>query len=66
MNDNQNSRTYGIVIALLLLLSSALGYFFWQKSRTYLHESEKMEAEKVQLVAEKSNIDRSLDSLANS
>lgn len=66
MNDNQNSRAYGIVIASLLVLSAALGYFFWQKSRTYLRESEKMEAEKVQLVAAKSEIEHSLDSLANS
>jgi len=66
MNDNQNSRVYGIVIASLLVLSAALGYFFWQKSRTYLQESERMEAEKGQLVTAKSNIERSLDSLATS
>ncbi len=66
MNDNQNSRVYGIVIASLLVLSAVMGYFFWQKSRSYLQESEKLEAEKVQLVAAKSNMEHSLDSLADS
>ncbi|MEO6759581.1 MAG: hypothetical protein ABIO24_09015 [Saprospiraceae bacterium] len=66
MSDNQNSRTYGIVIALLLLLSAAMGYFFWQKSRTYVQENEKMEAEKNQLASDKARIEHSLDSLATS
>lgn len=66
MNDNQNSRVYSIVIASLLVLSAALGYFFWQKSRTYLQETEKLEKEKVELAAAKANVEHSLDSLANS
>lgn len=66
MNENQNSRTYGIVIAALLVFSAALGYFFWQKSRSYLLEAEKMETEKVQLATAKSSIGQSLDSLSNS
>lgn len=65
MYHNQNSRAYGIIIALLLLLSAAMGYFFWQKSRNYVQESAKAEAEKVQLVASKSTIEKILDSLAS-
>jgi len=66
MNDNQNSRTYGIIIALLLLLSAVMGYFFWQKSRTYVQETAKMEAEKQQLETEKAQIEHALDSLSSS
>ncbi|MEO6038994.1 MAG: hypothetical protein ABIQ93_11315 [Saprospiraceae bacterium] len=66
MSDNQNSRTYGIIIALLLVLSAAMGYFFWQKSRNYVRENEKMAVEKAQLETAKANIEHSLDSLAGS
>lgn len=66
MYNNQNSRAYGIVIALLLLLSAGMGYFFWQKSRNYVQENAKAEAEKVQLAATKASIANTLDSLANS
>ena len=66
MNNAQNSRAYGIVIALLLLLSAAMGYFFWQKTRNYVRESVKTEAEKEQLAADKARIEKSLDSLATS
>ena len=66
MNDNQNSRAYGIIIGLLLVLSAAMGYFFWQKSRDYVRESTKMAAEKVQLEAAKASVEHSLDSLATS
>lgn len=66
MYNNQNSRAYGIVIALLLLLSAAMGYFFWQKSRNYVQANALAEAEKVQLAASKTSIEKMLDSLANS
>lgn len=64
MSDNQNSRAYGIVIALLLLLAAGIGYFFWQKSQKYLAESERIEAEKIQLETQKTGIEHSLDSLS--
>jgi chromosome segregation ATPase len=63
MSDNQNSRTYGIVVTLLLLLSAGLGFFFWQKSKNYLAENEKMEQERVALESEKAQITTSLDSI---
>lgn len=63
MSDNQNSRTYGIVVTLLLLLSAGLGFFFWQKSKNYLAENEKMEQERVALESEKTQITTSLDSI---
>jgi len=64
MSENQNSRAYGIVIALLLLLAGGIGYFFWQKSQKFLAESERIELEKKQLEAEKIGIEQSLDSLS--
>ena len=66
MNDNQNSRTYSIIIAFLLLLSAVMGYFFWQKSKNFVQESAKLEAEKTELQAEKTRIEHSLDSLSTS
>lgn len=65
MSDNQNSRTYAIVVTVLLLLAAALGFFFWQKSKNYLAENEKMEQERVALEAEKTQITTSLDSMTN-
>jgi hypothetical protein len=68
MSEPSNNKTgvYGIVIALLLLLSAGLGYFLWQKSKTMMAEKERLEQEMTQLTAEKSSIARSLDSLTNS
>ncbi len=63
MSDNQNSRTYAIVVTVLLLLAAGLGFFFWQKSKNYLAENEKMEKERVSLEAEKTQITTSLDSM---
>jgi peptidoglycan hydrolase CwlO-like protein len=63
MSDNQNSRVYGILVALLLLLAGALGFFFWKKSQGYLAENQKLEAERVQLEAMKADIQGQLDSL---
>lgn len=65
MSDNQNSRTVAIVISVLLLLAAGLGFFFWQKSKNYLAENEKMEKERVALEAEKVQISTSLDSMTN-
>jgi len=65
MSDNQNSRTYAIVVTVLLLLAAGLGFFFWQKSKNYLAENEKMEKERVSLEAEKTQITTSLDSMTN-
>ncbi len=65
MSDNQNSRTYAIVVTVLLLLSAALGFFFWQKSKNYLAETQKLEQERVTLEAEKTKISTSLDSMTN-
>lgn len=64
-SNNQNSGLFGLIIAMLLLLSAGLGYCFWDRSQTMLEQSRKAEAEKQALTAEKSAIERSLDSLSN-
>ncbi|TAH05798.1 MAG: hypothetical protein EAZ17_00070 [Sphingobacteriales bacterium] len=62
-NQNSNSRIYGIIVTLLLLLSAALGFFFWNKSKSALAEGEKRKQEIVQLTNEKNRLTQSLDSL---
>lgn len=64
MSDNQNSRIYGILVTVLLLLAAGLGFFFWQKSKNYLVENQKIEVERQQLETAKIGIENELDSLA--
>lgn len=64
MSDNQNSRIYGILVTVLLLLAAGLGFFFWQKSKNYLVENQKIEVERQQLETAKVKIENELDSLA--
>ncbi len=64
MSDNQNSRIYGILVTVLLLLAAGLGFFFWQKSKNYLVENQKIEVERQQLETAKIAIENDLDSLA--
>jgi hypothetical protein len=63
MSDNQNSRAYGIIIALLLLFAGGIGWFFWQKSQTYLAEKQRIEQEQKDLLKQKA-ITQTLDSLS--
>jgi regulator of replication initiation timing len=65
MSNNQNSRVYGIVVTILLALAAGLGFFFWQKSKNYLAENEKIKIEQQTLQLEKSAIESTLDSLSN-
>lgn len=65
MSDNQNSRTYAIILTILLLLAAALGFFFWKQSKNYLAESERLEKERLTLETEKAQITTSLDSMTN-
>ncbi|MFN7325219.1 MAG: hypothetical protein ACK5SQ_01415 [Chitinophagales bacterium] len=66
MNDQNNkSGLYGIIIALLLLLSGGIGYYLWQHSKSLLAEKEKQELELIELEKEKADLIRSLDSLSN-
>ncbi|MCC6281544.1 MAG: hypothetical protein IT262_13145 [Saprospiraceae bacterium] len=64
MSDNQNSRIYGILVTVLLLLSAGLGFFFWQKSKNFLLENQKIEVERQQLETTKIDIENELDSLS--
>ncbi|MBK8194944.1 MAG: hypothetical protein IPK76_17680 [Lewinellaceae bacterium] len=65
MSDTRNSRTYTIVVTVLLVLAAILGFVFWQKSKGYKEEKEKEQTERQNLETEKVNIERELDSLAN-
>lgn len=64
MSENSNSRVYAIIITVLLLLSAALGWFFWQKSRAMISESKERQATLDSLIQVKSNIEQELDSLS--
>jgi len=64
MSDNQNSRIYGIIVTVLLTLAAGLGFFFWQKSKNYLAETQKLESERQELEKQKTEIEASLDSLS--
>lgn len=65
MNNNQNSNVYGIIITILLILAAGLGFFFWQKSKGYLAENDKIKTELQALEVEKSALQISFDSLSN-
>lgn len=64
-DQSTNSRIYGIIIGVLLLLSALLGFYLWQKSKSLMAEKERQELEIKQLEKEKKAITRSLDSLSN-
>lgn len=64
MSENSNSRIYGIVVTILLLLSAALGWFFWQKSRTMISESKERQIALDSLTQVKFDIEKELDSLS--
>lgn len=64
MSDNSNSRVYGIIVTVLLILSAVLGWFFWQKSRGAQAENLERQQMLDSLVQVKSNIARQLDSLS--
>ncbi len=63
--STQNSRTYAIVVTVLLALAAVLGFFFWLKSRTYLEEKKQAETERQTLEIRKVTIEHELDSLAS-
>jgi hypothetical protein len=64
MPDTSNTRVYGIVVTVLLVLSAAIGWFFWQKSQAMLANQDRLESERLELQAQKQTLERSLDSLA--
>jgi FtsZ-binding cell division protein ZapB len=67
MSENQsnsnNSRIYGIIVTILLLLSAILGYFFWNKNKEFRAETERQKMEIIKLTEEKNRLAQSLDSL---
>lgn len=65
MSNTQNTRLYGFIVTVLLALAAVLGFFFWQKSKNYMAEKEKTEAERQELEIQKVVIERELDSLSN-
>lgn len=65
MSNAQNSRVYGFIVTVLLALAAVLGFFFWQKSKSYMAEKEKVEVERQDLEIRKVTVERELDSLSN-
>ncbi len=65
MSNTQNSRVYGFIVTVLLALAAVIGFFFWQKSKSYIAEKEKVEAERQVLEVQKVYVERELDSLSN-
>jgi myosin heavy subunit len=63
MDRFERQRLYTIIGVILLLLASALGWFFWDKSRTYLHEKTRTAAMLDSLSIVKTNLEVELDSL---
>jgi myosin heavy subunit len=63
MSDTRNSNVYSIIIALLLLLSALLGWFFWSKSKAMIQQAKQNEITLDSLVTVKLNVEKSLDSL---
>lgn len=63
MSDNQKSKMYALVAALLLLLAVGPGLFFWQKIGEQDTENQRLAAETQSLELEKAVIERQLDSL---
>lgn len=66
MSDQNNNKSgiYGIIIALLLLLSGGIGFYLWQHSKSLLAEKEKKDLEFIALQKEKADLIQSLDSLS--
>ncbi|MBL7796379.1 MAG: hypothetical protein JNJ90_07750 [Saprospiraceae bacterium] len=64
MSANSNSRVYGIVVTILLLLSAAVGWFFWQKSKDAIAENEHRQVAIDSLTQIKTGLERELDSLS--
>ncbi|MEZ4921025.1 MAG: hypothetical protein R2792_18130 [Saprospiraceae bacterium] len=64
MSNNQSSSIYGVIIAILLILSGVLGWFFWQKSKAFKEVSKEKEELVTDLNAQKESLARELDSLS--
>ncbi|MFN0016383.1 MAG: hypothetical protein ACKVU2_17720 [Saprospiraceae bacterium] len=64
MSANSNSRVYGFVVTLLLLISGAAGWFFWQKTKKTADDNAIQRQMMDSLALVKTGIERELDSLS--
>ncbi|HNE28888.1 MAG: hypothetical protein U0U46_01335 [Saprospiraceae bacterium] len=64
MNENSNSRLYGIIVTVLLLLSAVLGWFFWNRSQNVMRERKAEQEQYAELLKQKTQIEHDLDSLS--
>ncbi len=64
MSENQNSRLYGIIVTVLLLLSAVLGWFFWNRSQNVMRERKAEQEQYTALMQQKLQIEHDLDSLS--
>lgn len=66
MTDQRNTRIFTTASILLILLASALAFFYWRKSESAEIERNRQTANLQSLELEKSLIERQLDSLTTS
>jgi regulator of replication initiation timing/cell division protein FtsB len=64
MDKFERQRLYTVLALLLLLLAGALGWFFWNKSQTYLNEKVRTKVMLDSLITVKGQLEADLDSLS--
>ncbi len=66
MSTTGNARIYSIIVSLLLLVSAALGWVFWNKNQKYQQELREQAAVIDSLLQEKQQLEQELDHLSQS
>jgi len=64
MSTTGNSRVYSIIITLLLALSAAIGWIFWNKNQAYQESLRRQEAIADSLIQVKQQLEQELDNLS--
>jgi len=64
MSTTGNSRIYSIIVTLLLLISAAIGWVFWDKSQKYQESLRQQEAVVDSLLQVKQQLEQELEALS--
>ncbi len=64
MSTTGNSKIYGIIVTLLLLISAAIGWVFWDKSQEYQKSLRQQEAIVDSLLQVKQQLEQELEALS--